>query len=154
MERFERLERFERMERFERLERSERVSRRGFLTASAFAIGALLPGRARAQGARITTTDLGGAWLVQGAGCNVVAIAGPDGALMIDGGRAANAAALLEAVMKATDASRIHTLVNTHWHPDQVGANEAVGKAGGVIIAHEIVIRLTALQEVSERANG
>jgi glyoxylase-like metal-dependent hydrolase (beta-lactamase superfamily II) len=56
---------------------------------------------------------------------------------MIDGGRAADADALLAAVMKATGASRIHTLVNTHWHPDQTGANEAVGKAGGVILAHE-----------------
>ena len=56
---------------------------------------------------------------------------------MIDGGRAANVDALLEAVRKATGAARINTLINTHWHPDQTGANEAVGKAGGVIIAHE-----------------
>ena len=34
-------------------------------------------------------------------------------------------------------ASRIHTLINTHWHPEQTGANEAVGKRGGVIFAHE-----------------
>jgi glyoxylase-like metal-dependent hydrolase (beta-lactamase superfamily II) len=128
------MERFERLERFERF---ERVSRRRFLTASALAVGALLPGRARAQGARITSTDLGGAWLFQGAGGNVVALPGPDGALLIDGGRAANAGALLAAVMKATGTTRINTLVNTHWHPDQVGANEAVGKAGGVILAHE-----------------
>ena len=124
-------------ERMERFERFERVSRRGFLTASALAVGALLPGRARAQGARITSTDLGGAWLFQGAGGNVVALPGSEGAVMIDGGRAANADALLEAVKKATGATRIHSLINTHWHPDQVGANEAVGRAGGVIIAHE-----------------
>ena len=34
-------------------------------------------------------------------------------------------------------ASRIHTLINTHWHPEQTGANEAVGRDGGVIFAHE-----------------
>ena len=56
---------------------------------------------------------------------------------MIDGGRAANAEALLDAVKKATGTTRIHTLINTHWHPDQIGANEAVGRAGGVIFAHE-----------------
>ncbi len=56
---------------------------------------------------------------------------------MIDGGRAANAEALLAAVRNATGAARIHTLVNTHWHADQVGANEAVGRAGGAIVAHE-----------------
>jgi glyoxylase-like metal-dependent hydrolase (beta-lactamase superfamily II) len=100
--------------------------------------GPAFAGPAPAQNAaRITATDLGGAWLFQGAGGNVVALPGPDGALMIDGGRAANAEALLDAVKKATGTTRIHTLINTHWHPDQVGANELVGRAGGVIFAHE-----------------
>ena len=62
---------------------------------------------------------------------------GEDGALMIDGGLAANADALLKAVKERTGNSRIHTLINTHWHPEQTGANEAVGRDGGVIIAHE-----------------
>ena len=56
---------------------------------------------------------------------------------MIDGGLAANADALLAAVKSATHTTRINTLINTHWHPEQVGANEAVGRAGGVIFAHE-----------------
>ena len=93
--------------------------------------------RATESLARITTTDLGGATLLQGAGCNVIAMPGPDGALMIDGGLAANADALLAAVRSATGTSRIHTLINTHWHPEQTGANEAVGRDGGVIFAHE-----------------
>ena len=119
-------------------------SRRRFLQTSGAAFGgALMPwcpasaGPAAQNAPRITTTDLGGAWLFQGAGGNVVALPGPEGALMIDGGRAANADALIEAVKKATGTTRINTLVNTHWHPDQVGANEAVGKAGGIILAHE-----------------
>ena len=56
---------------------------------------------------------------------------------MIDGGRAVDADALLGAVRSATGSSRIHTLINTHWHPEQTGANEAVGRAGGVVFAHE-----------------
>src|SRR5258706_11505150 len=113
-------------------------SRRRFLQVSASALGwaVLHPAFTWAQ-ARISTTDLGGATLLQGAGCNVIAVPGPDGALMIDGGLASNADALLAAVKTATRASRIHTLVNTHWHPEQVGANEAVGRAGGVIFTHE-----------------
>jgi glyoxylase-like metal-dependent hydrolase (beta-lactamase superfamily II) len=75
--------------------------------------------------------------LLQGAGCNVIAISGADGALMIDGGRAADAESLLAAVRSATGSGRIHTLINTHWHPEQTGANEAVGRGGGVIFAHE-----------------
>jgi cyclase len=92
---------------------------------------------------RISTTDLGGVTLLQGAGCNVIAMRssgntdGKDGALMIDGGLAANADALLAAVRNVTRNSRIHTLINTHWHSEQTGANEAVGRDGGVIFAHE-----------------
>jgi cyclase len=114
------------------------VSRRCFLQAGASALGSglLSPSFANAQ-ARITPTDLGGATLFEGAGCNVIALPGPDGALMIDGGLVANANALLAAVKSATRTTRIHTLINTHWHPEQTGANDAVGKSGGVIFAHE-----------------
>jgi cyclase len=108
------------------------VDRRSFLYLSAAAlVEAGLQTRLHAQAPRITTIDLGGATLLQGAGGNVIVLPGPEGALMIDGGRASNANALLEAT------GRIHTLINTHWHPDQTGANEAVGKSGGVIFAHE-----------------
>ncbi len=86
---------------------------------------------------RISVTDLGGIFLFQGAGCNVIATRGKDGALMIDGGLKANSDALLKAVKERTGNARIHTLINTHWHPEQTGANEAVGRDGGVIFAHE-----------------
>ena len=56
---------------------------------------------------------------------------------MIDGGLAANADALLKAVKEKTGSARVHTLINTHWHPEQTGSNEAVGREGGVIFAHE-----------------
>jgi len=93
--------------------------------------------RGQQASSQISLADLGGATLLQGAGCNVIAIPGPDGALMIDGGLLANADALLAAVKSATGAARISTLINTHWHPEQIGANEAVGRAGGVVFAHE-----------------
>ena len=120
-----------------------RLTRRRVLRAGAAAVGGALlhPSFALAQNARITSVDLGGATLFQGAGCNVVAMPGSreagGGALMIDGGLAANADALLAAVRNATGNTRVHTLINTHWHPEQTGANEAVGRAGGVIFAHE-----------------
>jgi glyoxylase-like metal-dependent hydrolase (beta-lactamase superfamily II) len=137
-------------------------SRRQFLgaglgLASAGVIGALampVPGAAAQPGdggagtgkaprggkaARIEATSLGnGFTLLGGAGCNVVALKGPEGALLIDGGYAANSAALLQAALKATGTKRVATLINTHWHPAQTGSNEAVGKAGGAIIAHEV----------------
>ena len=103
--------------------------------------GALFPVlAARSQDAAapdIVTTDLGGLVLFNVAGSNVIAMRGDDGALMIDGGPRASADALLRAVYAATGNDRVHTLINTHWHPEQTGANEMVGRAGGVIFAHE-----------------
>jgi cyclase len=124
--------------------RFTRLTRRRFLQAiGAASLGGavkMTSGYAAAApqtSARISATDLGGLTLFQGAGCNVIAMRGENGALMIDGGLAANADALLKAVKERTGNSRINTLINTHWHPEQTGANEAVGRDGGVIIAHE-----------------
>jgi glyoxylase-like metal-dependent hydrolase (beta-lactamase superfamily II) len=118
------------------------LSRRSFIgTGAALLGGALFPvvgARSQAAAAAVTTTDLGGGlFLLQGAGANVVALRLDSGALMIDGGLAANAEALLRAVYAATGNDRVEMLINTHWHPEQTGANELVGRAGGVIFAHE-----------------
>ncbi|HWL63718.1 MAG TPA: MBL fold metallo-hydrolase [Steroidobacteraceae bacterium] len=86
----------------------------------------------------LRVVDVKGLALVQGAGANVVALGGPEGALMVDGGLAANSAVLLKAIHGALGTSRVNTLVNTHWHPEQTGSNEAVGREGGTIIAHEV----------------
>ena len=32
---------------------------------------------------------------------------------------------------------RVHTLFNTHWHPEQTGSNGRLGAAGTTIVAHE-----------------
>ena len=117
-----------------------RLSRRRFLHVGATTFGSAFAAGTASRlfaAAQISTTDLGGVTLFQGAGCNVIAMRGDDGALMIDGGLKANADALLAAVKSATGVRRIHTLINTHWHPEQTGANEAVGRDGCIIFAHE-----------------
>ncbi len=86
----------------------------------------------------IMQQDVGGLALFAGAGCNVVALAGKDGALLVDGGQAVNSALLLQALHGRLGTRRIHTLVNTHWHPDQTGLNEVAGKDHATIIAHEV----------------
>jgi len=70
--------------------------------------------------------------LFSGAGCNVLALATPEGVVMVDGGLAENSAALLQAVNP-----RVHTLFNTCWFPEVTGSNLSIGKAGAAIIAHE-----------------
>jgi cyclase len=86
----------------------------------------------------LTPKEMGGLTLLRGAGCNVVAMPGPEGALLIDGGLATHSKALLKAMEKATGSNRVSTLINTHWHPEQTGSNLAIGNKGGVIIAHEV----------------
>jgi len=86
----------------------------------------------------ISVKDVSGLAVFAGGGCNVVALSGPDGALLVDGGLAVNSGVLLKAVTDNLKSKRIQTLINTHWHPEQTGSNEAVGKAGGTLISHEV----------------
>jgi glyoxylase-like metal-dependent hydrolase (beta-lactamase superfamily II) len=125
-------------------------SRRSFLHSGVQALGAasllvsvpaLAAGKdqkGRVSARDIKVKDVAGLALIDGAGCNVVALGGPDGALLIDGGLEANSTTLLKAVSAATKSARVNTLINTHWHPEQTGSNEAVGKTGGTLIAHEV----------------
>jgi len=131
-----------------------RHTRRDFLVAGSQAIGAATLGAGAlataalgafpraahaATAGRIEAQPISpGFSLLTGAGCNVVALAGPEGALLVDGGLKSHSAALLAAVSKATRTRNVHTLINTHWHPAQTGSNEALGRQGATIIAHEV----------------
>ena len=86
----------------------------------------------------IGTTQLAdNLFLLTGAGANVVARTGSDGVLLVDGGLAERASDLAQAVSALRGAKPVHTLFNTHWHPEQTGSNVALGRAGATIIAHE-----------------
>ena len=75
--------------------------------------------------------------LISGAGANVVAARGPEGALLVDGGLEKHSAELLRLVAKQTASHRVATLIDTHWHPEQTGSNARLGRSGAKIIAHE-----------------
>jgi glyoxylase-like metal-dependent hydrolase (beta-lactamase superfamily II) len=84
----------------------------------------------------------------------VVAHTGSDGVLLVDGGSAAGSDAVLKAVAALPNGSgKIHTLFNTHWHPEQTGSNEKLGMAGATIIAQENT-RLWLQQNVTWPWNG
>jgi glyoxylase-like metal-dependent hydrolase (beta-lactamase superfamily II) len=68
---------------------------------------------------------------------NVLARTGTGGVVLVDGASAAASGALLKAVAALPGAGPVRTLFNTHWHPEQTGSNETLGKAGVPIIAHE-----------------
>ena len=68
---------------------------------------------------------------------NVVAQTGADGVLLVDGASAAASDALMKVVAGLPGGAPVNTLINTHWHPEQTGSNERLGKAGKTIIAQE-----------------
>jgi len=121
------------------------AARRDFLKrtlggAAALSLGSLTYRPAAAQGRTepITATALNDhLTLFAGAGCNVVAARDAEGLALVDGGLEARSRELIKAVQQAMGKAPIHTLFNTHWHPEQTGSNIPLGEAGATIIAHE-----------------
>jgi cyclase len=79
--------------------------------------------------------------LITGAGNNIVALAGDGGSLLVDCGDAAHA----QDVLKVT--GPVKTAINTHWHPESTGANDAMAKAGAKLISH-VNTKLWMTQEI------
>lgn len=75
--------------------------------------------------------------VIAGAGGNVTVLQGPEGPLLVDGGSAEASADLLALVGQQSGSRSVFALFNTHWHPEQTGANLALGERGTRIIAHE-----------------
>ncbi|PZN27749.1 MAG: hypothetical protein DIU71_16975 [Proteobacteria bacterium] len=72
--------------------------------------------------------------LITDAPGNVLALSSGDGVVLVDSG----AAAAARAVRASLAGRRVHTLFNTHYHPDQTGGNPLFGAQGAVIYAHVI----------------
>ena len=79
-----------------------------------------------------------GVYMLIGAGGNIGVSVGDDGIFMIDDQYAPLSEKILSAVADIDD-GEIKFLVNTHYHGDHTGGNEAMGEQGALIIAHENV---------------
>jgi len=75
--------------------------------------------------------------LITGAGGNVVVFNGSRGLALVDSGEANQAQALLSLLDELGRQAPLRTLINTHWHPDHSGGNEAIRARGASIMAHE-----------------
>ena len=79
-------------------------------------------------------------YMISGAGGNIALLAGEDGALIVDTGVPIPGLAekIAAAVKKECD-KPIRLVIDTHWHFDHVGGNEAFHEGGALIASHENV---------------
>jgi glyoxylase-like metal-dependent hydrolase (beta-lactamase superfamily II) len=111
----------------------------GSLLAGASALS--LPRFALGQASLTTTKLTDTLTLISGAGNNIITLAGSGGSLLVDCGDAAHA----QDVLKLT--GRVNTVINTHWHPESTGANDAMAKAGAKLVSH-VNTQLWMTQEI------
>jgi cyclase len=125
-------------------------------TCRILATVALAAGSAIAQqnaappdGAGISTLRVRpGLSVLAGAGGNIAVWHGTDGIVVVDDSLAPLAPKVVEAIARVAEGP-VRFVINTHWHPDHTGGNEVLGKAGGIIIAHDKVrTRMTEEQFV------
>lgn len=79
-----------------------------------------------------------GVYMLQGAGGNIGLSVGEDGAFVIDDQYAPLSDKILAAIGEITD-QPVAFVVNTHYHGDHTGGNEAFGATGAHIVAHDNV---------------
>lgn len=117
-------------------------SRRGFLKRSAVLAVSGMQGfglhMTHAQTSPLVATRLGESLLfVQGPDSNVLVADSSEGLVLVDGGHADWFESLHTAIAQHFPDRPYRALINTHWHREQTGSNEALGKQGVEIIAHE-----------------
>jgi cyclase len=76
--------------------------------------------------------------VISGAPGNILVLTTGDGLLLVDSGSAALAPSVQLTIAQRLEGRAVHTLVNTHYHPDQTGGNVLFGESGAAIHAHEI----------------
>jgi cyclase len=78
--------------------------------------------------------------VLDGAGGNVAVFVAEEGILLVDD-KLPLAAADVKKAVAAISSKPVRFVVNTHWHRDHSGGNEALAGDGSVIVAHENVRR-------------
>ncbi len=79
-----------------------------------------------------------GVYMLMGAGGNIGLSVGEDGAFVIDD-QFAPLNEKIRAAIAAVSDTDVKFVVNTHWHGDHTGGNEAFGGGGAMIVAHDNV---------------
>lgn len=80
----------------------------------------------------------GNVYMLKGSGGNIGVIVGDDGVMIVDDQFAPLANKIKAAISQISD-NPVKYVVNTHWHYDHVGGNQAFGEEGSIMIAHNNV---------------
>jgi cyclase len=84
-------------------------------------------------------------YVLEGAGGNVAVFVWDEGVLLVDD-KLAPASPKVKAAVAAITPQPIRFVVNSHWHRDHSGGNEALAGEGSVIVAHENVRRRLSVE--------
>lgn len=87
-------------------------------------------------------------YMLRGRGGNVGISDGEDGLFIIDDQVKPVTRDLMRAIRKISG-KPIKFVVNTHYHYDHVGGNEAIGREGAIIIAHDNIRKRMTTEQVS-----
>jgi len=83
-----------------------------------------------------TTQVTPGIYMLEGAGGNIGLSVGPDGAFVIDDQFAPLSDKIMAAIAAVTD-QPVRFVLNTHWHGDHTGGNEAFRSQGAIVVAQD-----------------
>ena len=103
-------------------------------------VGAVIAGLAapRRAAAPVATTALSDRLsLITSGGTNVLALSTPEGLVLVDSGAPDRSEALIAGLKSLSGGGSVRTAFNTHYHPENTGANEVLRQGGATIVAHE-----------------
>jgi glyoxylase-like metal-dependent hydrolase (beta-lactamase superfamily II) len=120
---------------------------RNILTAAALLLAAPASAQPDMSAVQIRVERIApGVAVLFGAGGNIGLSYGEDGNVVVDDQFAPLTDKILAAVA-TIDPDPVRFVLNTHWHFDHTGGNEALGKRGAVIIAHDNVRRRMSTEQ-------
>jgi cyclase len=126
----------------------------------AIGLATLLASPTRAQIPAVDTSKVtvtvvpvaAGVYMLQGLGGNIGLSVGKDDAFIIDDQYAPLSAKIKAAVATVTP-KPVRFVVNTHWHFDHTGGNEAMAGSGAIIFAHENTRRRMSVEQFIQAFN-
>jgi len=103
--------------------------------------------QAQGKPARVRAVEVApGITMLKGQGGNVGVFSGADGVMLVDDQYAYQSAPIRRA-LDALSAGPVRFLLNTHWHSDHTGGNEAFAARGALIFAHENVRQRMSVEQ-------